>query len=760
MIFDILFVTLQTVIEVKYKRIKDMKVTLLKRSGKREVINRIELEQVAGLIKTVLLEKSVWDLRSRYHLMQTRRLEDGRIETNWKGGITLPRICFAADYENRKGEQRMLGYNGLVTVEVNGLQSYEKAVEVRELAKKMPETMMVFLGASGKSVKIVCRGELFKEQKADRKADQMAGQKADQTTPPDRTPPTQEGKRLPIGEDDIRRFHRNLYETARRAYQNQFGLDIEYLEPKLERTVYMSADAEMSFNPEARPFYADTEQHADTQAVVISDEDDRLMPGRTMTRSYQLNWTFIVDQVLGRYFELPDEEREATLLMQIASMCLDQGIPLAHAQGLTMLHPVFSRDKMLVENIFQTVYSVQLQEDYMKKHKIRPLKSVPDDTIQAMKTEIFLNANFEMRKNLMTGVAEYREKFSDDQRFKPLTEEVRNDMTLRATELGMKSWDRDVNRFIDSTRIEQYDPVNAWLDKLPEWDGHDYIADLAARVPTDQPHWEKYLRMWLVGMVAQWRESDRQLTGNALIPLLIGRQGCGKTRFCKIILPPELRDYYNDKINFKNEFDLNIALTMFALINIDEFDKTTNSQQIVLKYLLSSAEVKFRPPYGKTIKQFRRYTSFIGTTNQQKPLVDPTGSRRFVCVGIPNGENINFEDTLNHRQLYAQALYLFNNNERFWLDNDEIAVLISENAPYQKLNDLVEMIGETFRSPKKGEEARWWSLKEISDHLASRYQNFDPETSFHKIGNALNDVQFNFQSKRTTNHMVYWLMEK
>ena len=707
-----------------------MKVTLLKRSGKREVINRIELEQVVGLIKTAQLEKSVWDLRSRYHLMQTRRLEDGRIETNWKGGITLPRICFAADYENHKGEKRMLGYNGLVTVEVNGLQTYEKAVEVRELAKKMPETLMVFLGASGKSVKIVCRGELFKEQK------------------------------LPIGEDDIRRFHRNLYETARRAYQNQFGWDIEYLEPKLERTVYLSADAEMSFNPEARPFYADMEQHADAQAVVISDEDDRLMPGRTLTRSYQLNWTFIVDQVLGRYFELPDEEREATLLMQIASMCLDQGIPLAHAQGLTMLHPVFSRDRMLVENIFQTVYSVQLQEDYMKKHKIRPLKSVPDDTIQAMKTEIFLNANFEMRKNLMTGVAEYREKFSDDQRFKPLTEEVRNDMTLRATELGMKSWDRDVNRFIDSTRIEQYDPVNAWLDKLPEWDGHDYIQDLAQRVPTDQPHWEKYLRMWLVGMVAQWRESDRQLTGNALIPLLIGRQGCGKTRFCKILLPPELRDYYNDKINFKNEFDLNIALTMFAMINIDEFDKTTNSQQIVLKYLLSSAEVKFRPPYGKTIKQFRRYTSFIGTTNQQKPLVDPTGSRRFVCVGIPNGENIDFSDNLNHRQLFAQALYLFNNKERFWLDNDEIATLISENAPYQKLNDLVEMIGETFRSPKKGEEARWWSLKEISELLASRYQNFDPETSFHKIGNALNDVQFSFQSKRTTNHMVYWLIEK
>ena len=239
-----------------------------------------------------------------------------------------------------------------------------------------------------------------------------------------------------------------------------------------------------------------------------------------------------------------------------------------------------------------------------------------------------------------------------------------------------------------------------------------------------------------------------------MTPLLIGRQGCGKTRFCKIILPPELRDYYNDKLNFKNEFDLNIALTSFALINIDEFDKTSNSQQIVLKYLLSSSDVKFRPPYGKTIKQYRRYTSFIGTTNQPKPLVDPTGSRRFVCVGV-NG-NINFEDNLDHEQLFAQALHLFNNHERFWLNDDEIQTLIEENEPFQKLNDLVEMIGETFRRPKETEQGQWWSL----GLLAQRYANFDPETSFRKIGNALNDVQFNFKSKRTMKHMEYWLIEK
>jgi len=711
----------------------NMKISLIKNRNNKEVITRYSLEEIAFAIKSGWRQKNVTHIRGVYHLMQPERLEDGEILTAFEGGIKIERICFAQEMDRYKNERRILAYNGLVVVEVNNLPTYEKAIEVRDEAKKMPETMMCFMGASGKSVKIVCRGELY---------------------------PSDCAMCLPSEEGEIKQFHVNLYQTARRAYMNQFGFDIEYMEPRLDRVVYVSADPEMGFNPDARPFYADTKKHDVPQPVSISRESDLLMPGRTVKRTYRLEWEFIVGTVLGRYFELPDEDRLETLLMQIATLCLNQGIPLAYAQGMTMEHPVLNTDKLLVKKTFEIVYAVSLQEDYIKKHKIKPLEAaIPKDTLQMMKTEIFLNENFEMRKNLMTGVAEYREKYSDDQSFKPLTEEVRNDMTMRATELGLKSWDRDVNRFIDSTRIEQYDPVNAWLDKLPKWNGEDHIKELAARVPTSQPHWEKYLRMWLVGMVAQWRESDKQLTGNALTPLLIGRQGCGKTRFCKIILPPELREYYNDKINFKNEFDLNIALTMFAMINIDEFDKTTNSQQIVLKYLLSSAEVKFRPPYGKTIKQFRRYTSFIGTTNQHKPLVDPTGSRRFVCVEITNGKNINFEDNLNHRQLFAQALYLFNNGERFWLDNDEIATLIKENEPYQRLNDLVEMISETFRKPKAG-EGRWWSLPEIHELLKNRYANFDPKTAYAKLGRALSDQQFGFETDRKTSGHIYKLIER
>ena len=716
-----------------------MKITLLKTSRRKVVINRLSLQELADMIRHSPLENTVFDLRLNYQFYKPQRQPDGQILLDEAHVVKLPRILFSAECINYKEMQKGLKYNGLVVVEANGLKTYEDAVNIRNQVARMDETVMAFLGASGKSVKIVCRGELFGNE-------DVRGLVTD--------------VRLPKKEAEMRQFHKNLYETVRRAYQNQFGLDIEYLEPQLERTVYLSADPEMYFNPAARPFKADCEKHDQPEPTPISWESDMLMPGRTITRTYHFNWLFILREVLGEYFDLPDENRQMELLQQIARKSLEQGIPLSHAQGMTLEHPLFHNDPDLVKSVFATTYEVMLLEEYRKMHKMKPLKSVPQETLQTMRTEIFLTANYDMRKNLMTGVAEYRMKYSEDQTFKPLTVEVRNDMTIEAREQGLKSWDQDVNRFIDSTRIEQYDPVNTWLDKLPAWDGVDRIKELAARVPTDQPHWEKYLRYWLTGMVAQWRESDKQLTGNALTPLLIGRQGCGKTRFCKILLPPELRDYYNDKLNFKNEFDLNIALTSFALINIDEFDKTTNSQQIVLKYLLSSSDVKFRPPYGKTIKQYRRYTSFIGTTNQLQPLVDPTGSRRFVCVGIPEGKNIDFTDNLDHCQLYAQALDLFNKGERFWLEDDEIQTLIEENVPYQRTVDLVEMINETFRKPKEG-EGRWWGTTEILETFASRYPYFDAKRATPVLlGKSMNNYRFGFKHRMLNGCSEYWLCEK
>ena len=710
-----------------------MKITVFKRKGPKETVVREGLADIAEAIRNGKHIDEVHHLRQYYHLMHPRRTEDGRMETSFDFKMTLPRLCFSAEIDKYRKEFRILNYNGLIVLEANNLADYDEAIRIRNEAARLPQTMMVFLGASGRSVKIVCRGELLPDN----------------------------GGGVPTTEEEIKKFHQLLYRTARKAYNAQLDITLDAPKPLIHRTIYISADPDMRFREQAVPFYVDMEEKtappSPTDLETVTKEH-YLMPGRSLKQTYILNYQFILSEVMGRYFELPDEERAGELLMQIAAKCLEQGIPQQQAINLTMCHPVFNGDRLLVEKTFEDIYAVQNMKDWMKRNKLHPLKSVPEDTLLMMKTDIFLHTHYEMRKNIMTGVAQYRDNNGEDDEFRDLDDEARNEMTMRAKEMGLKTWDRDIARFIESPRIEKFDPVNTWLDSIGAWDGEDRIKALAARVPTNQPNWEHYLHTWLLGMVAHW-QGRKSLTGNALVPLLIGRQGCGKSSFCRILLPKELRDYYNDRINFKNETDLNLGLTSFALINIDEFDKTTARQQVLLKYLLSTADVKFRPPYGKAYKQYRRYASFIGTTNQPKPLTDPTGSRRFVCVEVT--DMINFSDDLDHYQIYAQLKAEIEQGMKYWLDDDEIARLIDENERFQRIDSLEEMIAAVFRKPEEGEAGHWFSATEVLEKLQARYgkttlKNYSPE----KIGTRLSSRHFAFESDHKRKGNCYLMVER
>ena len=709
-----------------------MKVSIFKSKGNKETLVREELDEAVRKIAHGEYLTEIRSLREVWHLMHPRRLEDGKCESNFNYKVTLPRLCFSAELQKQNGEETMKAYNGLIVLEANNLSSYDEAIALRNKAARLPQTMLAFMGASGYSVKIVCRGELLPDN----------------------------GGGVPQDEADIERFHLILYRTARQAYNAQLDITLDALKPLIHRTVYFSTDPDLTYRKSAVPFYIDLKGEAPAKPAFEgkADLDDYLMPGRTLKRTWALNYQFVLNRVLGHYMELPDEEREAELIMQVANLCLTEGIPQEIGLKYTLLHPVLNHDEQLVELTFQNVYAVKNMENWAKRNKVKPLKSVPEDTLLMMKTDIFLHTHYEMRKNVMTGVAQYRLNNGEDDEFVDLDDEARNEMTMKAKEMGLKSWDRDIQRFIESPRIEKYDPVNDWLDHLPQWDEKDRVAELAARVPTNQPHWEEYLHTWLLGMVAHW-QGKQSLTGNALVPLFIGRQGCGKSSFCRILMPRELRDYYNDRINFKNETDLNLGLTSFALINIDEFDKTTARQQVLLKYLLSTADVKFRPPYGKAYKQYRRYASFIGTTNQPKPLTDPTGSRRFVCVEVT--DLIDFSDTIDHRQLYAQLKQEIAAGARYYLNDEEIARLIEENERFQRIDSLAEMLSSLFRKPESDEKGTWWSTADILDLLQRKFgksmmKNVNPE----KIGNTFSRNNFDFESKHTNSGTKYLLVER
>ena len=182
----------------------------------------------------------------------------------------------------------------------------------------------------------------------------------------------------------------------------------------------------------------------------------------------------------------------------------------------------------------------------------------------------------------------------------------------------------------------------------------------------------------------------------------------------------------------------------------------TQRQQIVLKYLVSTADLKYRPPYGKAYTSNRRYASFIGTTNEQMPLTDPSGSRRFVCVGIDG--DIDFETPVQHDQLYAQLMEEIHRGERYWLTKEEERALMEHNLQYQRLNGLGEMLLSLIQKPRNDSDGQWISLKDLSALLKVHFRGYkeDPGT-FQKIGHFLSRPEYKFQSKHSATGVLYWV---
>ena len=172
-----------------------------------------------------------------------------------------------------------------------------------------------------------------------------------------------------------------------------------------------------------------------------------------------------------------------------------------------------------------------------------------------------------------------------------------------------------------------YNPLEEFLFHLPHWDGKDRIHALANRVPCKNPHWELLFHRWFLNMVSHWRGVDKMHANNTS-PILVGRQGTHKSTFCREMIPPALRAYYTDSIDFSHKRDAELYLNRFALINIDEFDQITLPQQGFLKHILQKPVVNLRKPHGRSVLELQRYASFIGTSNQKDLLTDPSGSRR------------------------------------------------------------------------------------------------------------------------------------
>ena len=377
--------------------------------------------------------------------------------------------------------------------------------------------------------------------------------------------------------------------------------------------------------------------------------------------------------------------------------------------------------------------------------------------------ENFLGENYSFRRNLLSGKTEVQEigEGKEPSEWCILTEEMFNSILLKMMkeDVGGKSPKQHTLEIINSEATVAYDPIKEYLGHLPQWDGRNHVAELFNRIPGLTSEQLSWCCTWLRSAVAHWMGID-MLHGNEAVPVLIGAQGCGKTTFATRLLPVELRAYFLDHINFGNKFDTDMALTHNLLVNIDEFANMGPSQQGKLKQTLSKVKVNGRPIFGKSQEDRRRYASFLATTNDEHPLCDTTGSRRYICLQIPKGKLIDNTEAINYEQLYAQLLYEINEKQTpYWFTNDEVSRIQQANLPFFKQDDLEDMIKGCFRIPNDEEEGKWMLCKQVYEKLQERYPYFVGDQSIKiKIGNTLKFM--GCSSQHTRQGQMYQLISK
>ena len=348
--------------------------------------------------------------------------------------------------------------------------------------------------------------------------------------------------------------------------------------------------------------------------------------------------------------------------------------------------------------------------------------------------QIFLNANFDFRYNVLTDMPECKPKNTTTYRM--IDKRMMNSLSYKAMMQGIDCKDTDVKRFLFSDQIATHHPFQDYIAALPEWDGIDRVTMLAARV-SGKAMWLNGFHRWMLGMVAQWLGYPARCA-NALAPILISaEQGMCKSTFCSILLPEELRGYYTDKFAITSTSGCEQKISTFGLINMDEFDQYTERMMTLLKNLMQMKKVNYRKCFKAYFSDLPRIASFIGTSNEKSLLTDETGSRRFLCIEVEKPIDCS---PIDYPQLYAQLKFELESGKRYWLSKEEEEEIQLHNRAFYRHSPEEEAFFKVFALPKDGEPCTELMSVDIHRILLKRFPVLMRGVKPTKIGRIMTKV--------------------
>lgn len=253
---------------------------------------------------------------------------------------------------------------------------------------------------------------------------------------------------------------------------------------------------------------------------------------------------------------------------------------------------------------------------------------------------------------------------------------------------------------VQAAHRNPFHPVREWFDSL-QWDGENRLTKLFSRYfgAEDTPYHRGIARCWMVSACARTYQPGCQCD---YLVVLQGDQGVGKTSALRALVG---REWFSETSLDLSSKDAILGLRGKLCVCFDELDGLKGKASIErMKNFLTRTTDDVRLPWGRRTGQLPRRVVFAATTNEETPLTDGTGNRRFWPVRCGKVDVQGLTEAKD--QLWAEAVYLYKRGQK-WHPGADLSRLCGEmQAEATQRHPLEERVEDWLQLRRKTIAAR------------------------------------------------------
>lgn len=300
-----------------------------------------------------------------------------------------------------------------------------------------------------------------------------------------------------------------------------------------------------------------------------------------------------------------------------------------------------------------------------------------------------------------------------------------------------------------------YNPVIELLNSVT-WDGKDRIEELydILCLEIDDTDSKNIIKKWLMQCICLLHNKIDEPFGAEGVLVLTGEQGIGKTSFFrKLALQPE---FFKEGITLNfNDKDTFIQGTSCWIGELGEIESTFKTDVEKLRSFITKGVDEFRLPYGRVSTKSPRRTSYCGTCNSSRFLIDELGNRRYFTVPVYN-INLDKLEQFDVLQLWKQIENIVGSDyqKSFRLSREERNAIISRNSEHLKLLKGEEEVKAIIYDARSEENSGYYDWKYMTtSEFRSKHLDLLQCFTAEQIGRVLSKIEReekrDFPSKKT-----------